>query len=131
MRQLLSLHSDVAFAGVGQTLPHAPQFAGSSWVRTHAPEQTVAPPLHEKPHAPLEQRGVAPVGAVQTRPHAPQFEVSTARSTQDPEQFWRPPSQARSHVPFVQTSSSSHSESHVPQCTRFESKSVQTPSQFV
>jgi hypothetical protein len=62
----------------GQSIPHPPQFAGSDWVSTQAPEQVSSLPGHT--HAP----------SLHTRPtahrwlQAPQFRGSNDVSTQPP-----------------------------------------------
>ena len=62
-------------------LPHAPQFAGSLFSSTHAPEHAVRPVPHPAEQTPLRQSGVAPE---QTVPHAPQFAGSDDTSTHAP-----------------------------------------------
>jgi hypothetical protein len=64
---------DTPLAGASQTVPQAPQFAGSRRVSTHALPHRVAPFTQVKSHAPLVQVACAPRGAGHGLAQAPQF----------------------------------------------------------
>jgi hypothetical protein len=64
-------------APLAHAFPHAPQFAGSVDVSTHAPAHVTCPDGQLVPHTPLEQ--IAP--GEHTLPHEPQWDGSVARST--------------------------------------------------
>jgi hypothetical protein len=67
---------------LGQTLPHAPQFASSIRTSSSQPSaafelQSAKPALQALPHTPAVQEAVSPGPAGQTMPHALQLELSS------------------------------------------------------
>jgi hypothetical protein len=104
-------HVGVAFAALGQVIPHVPQFARSFVRLTHALPQRVVPALHPAMHVPPVQ--VSPVA--HARPHMPQFAPLVMRSTQAPPQAVCPVGHTRRHVPVTQLCPVAQALPHMPQ----------------
>ena len=85
--QALPVQVGDALAGVGQTLPHAPQLLTSVTRLRHAAPQLVRPDGQVGTQAPAEQVTEPPVGAVHTVPQVPQLLTSVARVRQAPAQL--------------------------------------------
>jgi hypothetical protein len=79
----------VAFAALGQLVPHAPQLLTvlvrlTSQPLLALPSQFPKPAVHVKLHVLEAHTAVALVAPVQTRPHAPQLPVAVVRLTSQP-----------------------------------------------
>lgn len=98
----------------GQALPHAPQFAGSTFVSTHALPHAVVPPEQLPPHTAFEHT----CPAAHAMPQPPQFAGSTLVSTHALPHFTVPPPQTSEQTPFEQTSPAGHATLQAPQFAR-------------
>jgi hypothetical protein len=116
-----------AFAGLGHTVPHAPQWFGSLERDTHDPPQFVAPAPQDAVHAPAEHTVPAP----HARPQAPQLALSVERFVQVPEQSVRPAPQVVPQRPPEHTVPAPHAMPHAPQCRLSVERSRQVPEHSV
>jgi hypothetical protein len=92
-----AMHVRVAFARVGQTLPHEPQWAGSVWVSVQVPEQLVwlppQPATHEPPaHTLFEMQALL---------HSPQWLGLLVVSTHALPHREKPALQLKPHCPAL------------------------------
>jgi hypothetical protein len=138
---VLAMHVlPVAFAGVPQTLPQAPQlFASLARSRQDDP-QRVSPALQAKPQVPLEQTGLPPAGAEHALPQEPQLATLLPVSVSQPglpSQSAKPAEQVVWHtpalqvaVPFEAVQTLPHAPQSVGEIARFVSQpSTKLPSQ--
>jgi hypothetical protein len=121
------LHVVAALAGVGQTMPHAPQLEVSLPRARQAPLQGVCPLGHTLVHDPLAQTCPAP----QARPQAPQFAPSAWRFRQVPLQLVKPGPQTTAQPPATQLCPVGQTRPQLPQFAPSLCRSRQTPEQFV
>jgi hypothetical protein len=115
------------FGGIGQTVPHFPQFEMSE------PSATQLAPQGEKPVLQLTPQPVAPQAALplagvgQTTLQSPQFLGSALTSTHEPPQFFALPGQLAMQWPPEQTSVLPQVVPHAPQLLGSLSVLTQAP----
>jgi hypothetical protein len=110
-----ALHVAVPFMGVAQTVPHAPQFAGSLSSARQLPEHAEYPESHCTAHLPALQIAPPCAGTGQAWPQAPQFAALPLRSTHADEHAVVPVGQSVTHLPCEQTSELEQLTPHPPQ----------------
>ena len=115
MLQAPATQVGVAFACVGQTLPHVLQLFGSVSTSTHAPPHSEAPAMHAKPHTLLVHVGVAFARVGQVVPHAPQCCGSDRGSAHAPPHAISGAVHVAMHAPIEHIASAAHAWPHAPQ----------------
>ena len=109
------MHVGAPFAGASHTVPHAPQWFGSSFTSTHEPLQSVKPVWQLTPHV-LATHTASPFGGTgQGSLHWPQCVLEVARSTQARLQSVSPAAQLAAHALTEQTWSLGQMVSQFPQ----------------
>ena len=119
------------FAGASQTVPHAPQLAGSDAVATQELPHFVYPLSQVKSHLPPAHAAWPWAGTGQITPHPPQSLVFVLVSTQAPLQLVRGPVQVAPHLPRSHTWLAVQAVAQSPQCSGSLCVSTQLSPQLV
>ena len=116
--QAPSVQVGVPLAGIGQSLPQAPQLSVSLLVRRHCPSQAVKPAWQVIPQTPSVHVALPLAGTVHACPQPLQCAGSDCVSTHVPLQFVVAPEQSSAQVPPSQTSLEAQGWEQPPQWLR-------------
>ncbi|MEP7052385.1 MAG: hypothetical protein ABJB12_18605 [Pseudomonadota bacterium] len=115
MPHLAASHVASPFSGMGQAMPHSPQWMGELSVSTQAPPQFISPCSQLLLQLPAEQ--TCPASHLVS--HEPQRVGSFETSTHVPPQFWRGLVHITPHTPSLHVGAPAACGQTCPQAPQF------------